>query len=459
MQVKQYLKSVAGAVFAPVVKSLSNAFPSWGAGWTMMSETKFSWSLGPKKAYNNKIFYTAANILVLKLIEVPLVFGKKKGKEDIGKFYSKTLNMKERRDVKADNIEERENHWLAELFENPNELQSGIELREDFWYNRIFGDGFFFFDTLGALSRDKRPKRVFSLNRDRVSITTLAGGKFGPNIKYEYTAFDGTLIELPSNQVMHFKRWNPNYDELKGLGVDVIAGMDVALNNANNVAQGAAFRNGGRGTAFSSKVDHDQTGKARGKLTHEQIAKIEETVRRDMAGASNNRRMIFTNGELVVTPYGDTLAEMELIKAEENNWKSIFAIMGIPWSLAPITTAATDNNIAAGYKALVTNKIISELKMFDKKLTKLLQQWDAGLVAVHDITEFTELAPDLKLMKEVYDSPPVTVDEHRSIFGHDKVDDPEIGKMILVSSGKTKIEDFLSTEFDEMDQQETPPRL
>lgn len=465
MQVKQYIKSVAGAVFAPVIKSLSNAFPALGAGWSMLSGNRFSWLLSGSEAYNNKIFYAGTNILVRKLTEVPILFSKAKQSgpgmpRKISKFYSKSISNEKRAVLKAVAMEDLpDNHWLNLLFDNPNSFQSRITLMKDFWYNYILGDGYLYFPGLGGLSRDKKPAKIYSLARQRVQ-PIQSSDKFNPILRYEYTALDGTMIPIEPSELLHLKQWNPNYEQLKGLGVDVVAAMDISLNNANNIAQGAGYKNGGRGVAFSSKIDvNSTTGKAIGKMTAEQIQKIEKTVQQDMSGAHNNQRRVFTNGELVVTPYGDTIAEMELIKAEENNWKSIFAVLGIPWSLAPITTAATDNNIAAGYKALVTNLIISMLREFDSELTKIAQTWEKGIIATHDLTEFTELAPDLKLMAEVFSrdkGPLLSEDERRAIYSYDEIGG-EIGKAYLVPSGLVKIQDIISNEFDEVDQQTEPP--
>lgn len=463
MQVKQYIKSVASVVLGPVIKSLSNAYPKWGAGWSMLSGNRFSWLVSGSEAYNNKIFYSGVNILVRKLTEVPITFSKAKGSaissRKIDKLYSKSLSNERRAHLKAVTLQELpDEHPLNMLFDNPNSFQSRIELMKDFWYNHALGDGFLYFPGLGGLSRDKMPKTCYSLSRFRVN-PVQSSDKFNPIAYYEYTALDGTMLRIEPSEMLHLKQWNPNLGQLKGLGVDVVASMDIALNNANNTAQGAGYVNGGRGVAFSSKVDvNSTTGKVAGKMTVEQIQKIEKTVQEDMSGAMNNQRRVFTNGELVVTPYGDTIAEMELIKAEENNWKSIFALLGIPWSLAPITTAATDNNIAAGYKALVTNLIISLLREFDSKLTKLARTWEAGVVAMHDLTEFTELAPDLERMAKIYGRPPVTVNEHRSVFGHDELADKEIGEAILVASGQIRIQDLVN-DFEDPSLQEQPERL
>lgn len=465
MQIKQYIKSVAGAVLAPVIKSVSGSFPAWGAGWSMLTGNRFSWLMNGAEAYNNKIFYAGANILVRKLTEVPITFSKAKGTGPISsrkmdQFYSKAITNEKRAVLKAKNLTELpDGHWLNVLFDTPNEFQSRIELMKDFWYNHILGDGYLYFPGLGDLSRSAKPTKCYSLNRYRVE-PVQSSDRFNPIAYYNYTTLNGEIIQISTSEILHMKQWNPAYGQLKGLGVDVVAAKDIAMNNANNVAQGAGFVNGGRGVAFSGKVGNNTTtGKMWGSLTDQQVQKIQATVENDMTGAINNQRRIFTNGELVVTPYGDTIAEMELITAEENNWKSIFAILGIPWMLAPITTAATDNNEKVGHKSLVTNLVVPLEREFDSKLTKIAQQWESGVIAQHDITEYSELAPDLELMSKVFNranGPALTENERRKIYNYDEIKGP-LGEAILVPSGLVKLDDIINNEFEEIDQQTEPP--
>lgn len=442
MALKQYLKNVAGAVLQPVAKSLWGIAPNYSVGMSMFNERTFRWDISGYSAYNNKIFYTGANLIVRKMIEPPITFNRKKkdAKKSVDRFYSKNISNPERSTLKASALDEIEGHELAKMFT--------IEKMEDFWHNYNFGSGFLWFETLGNdLSRNSKPVNVHSLRPDRITIVTN-NGKFDNIEKYTYTCLNGESIDLPKESVLHLKHWNPSIStNLKGYGLDVVCAKDIALNDAGNEAEGAAFVNGGRGTLFSSKTEITQDGNIVDKMTAEQMAALKKTIVEDMQGARNNRRQKFTNGEVVVTPYGDTLAEMEINKSEDSRWKNIFAIMGIPWALTPVASQSSENSVITGYKALVTNLIISELKKFDQKLTGVIQKWWTDVVAVSDLTEFSELAPDLKLMKEVYGSPDISVDEKRKIFGYDEIGGT-IGASVLVESGLMKIEDVVNSDFD-----------
>lgn len=441
MAIKAYLKNIAGAVLEPVAKSLWGISPNLSMGVSLFSERVFRFGLSGRAAYGNKIFYTGANIIVRKMIEAPITFNRKKktATKSHDKFYSKNISNPERNTIKAQSLDELPDHELAAMF--------SIELMEDFWHNYNFGDGFLWFESLtDGLSRNSKPVAVHSLRPDRVTIVTN-NARFDNIEKYTYTCKNGETIDLDKESVLHLRHWNPNLDSnLKGYGVDVVCAKDIALNDAGNEAEGAAYVNGGRGTLFSSKVDHvGDEGVRRTRLTVEQLSTLKQDISEDMQGARNNRRMKYTNGEVVVTPYGDTLAEMEINKSEDSRWKNIFAIMGIPWALTPVASQSSENSIITGYKALVTNLVISVLRKFDQKLTKVIKKWWPDIIAVSDLTEYSELAPDLVMMKNVYGTPSITEDERRKVFGFDEIGG-DMGKAILVPSGMMLLSDIVDGE-------------
>lgn len=437
MAVGTYFKNVAGAILAPVAKSLWGINPNLSMGLSMLNERVFKWDISGYSAYNNKIFYTGANIIVRKMVEAPITFNRKKEKpkRDTGKYYSKGISNPERATIKAGALDELPDHELSGMFT--------IETMESFWHFYNFGSGVLWFEQLDAtLSRNSKPIAVHALRPDRINIVRN-NGRFDNIERYDYTTLNGEILPLPKESVLIMRHWNPNWQyRLNEWGLDYICAKDIALNDAGNEAEGAAYVNGGRGTLFSGKVDITSEGAAKTKFTSQQVASLRDTIQHDMQGARNNRRMHFTNGEVVVTPYGDTLAEMEISKSEDTRWKNIFAIMGIPKELSPATFSSSENSVDAGYKALVTNLVISELRKFDQKLTRLIDQWWPGIVAVSDLTEYSELAPDLKLMKEVYGEPEISVDERRKIFGHDDLGGAQ-GAAILVNSGKILLSDII----------------
>lgn len=286
MQIKEYFKGIAYAALNPVVKSLSSGTSYRGIN-NFIQGNPFIFDLHARTAYNNKIYYSAANLIVGKLIEPNLLFNKKSSKakdKSHEAFYSKSISNERRALIKATTLDELDEHPLKDLFDSPNDYQSGIELMEDFWHNYLFGDGFLYFETNGSLSRNNAPIAIHSLDRDSVECVQ-SQDMHSPISHYIFTGQNGRQLRIERDQMLHLKRWNNDKGDLKGLGINKVVARDIALNDANVEAQGAAYRNGGRGVLFSSKVDVTAEGKVIGKLAKEQVVALQEKVNRDMSGA------------------------------------------------------------------------------------------------------------------------------------------------------------------------------
>jgi hypothetical protein len=448
MSVKSYLHGVAKAVLSPVVKSLSDGFPNLGPGFHMAFGRAFIYDFKSMSAYKSKIFYSAQNLLVRKYLETPIIINKKveqKGaarKFRLDQFYSSGISAEKRFAIKQLALEEQSDHELNKLFENPNSYQSERELWEDFWHNYGFGDGFLWFESLGGLSRNNKPVAVHSMSKQRVTIipsSTASDGVAG----YRYNTRNGQTIIIEKDDVMHLKKWNPGPTDLWGLDPSQVVAPVLGLDDASVEAQGSAFMNGGRGTLFSSDVVVDEMGNVKQKMSAAQMEVLRDDIEDSFAGTQNYRKQHFTNGAVTVTNYGDTMAEMDMVKSSVSYWEYTYATLGIPDVLCPTTKASTENNVLIGNKRLVTGVIIPDLRMFDQAITRTVQKWYPGVVICHDVTEFSELAPDMKLMAEVFGKPQITVDERRSIFNYDSIGG-EIGKSILVESGLMPIEDILN---------------
>lgn len=415
----------------------------------------FSW-LGWKGItyYNNKIVYAGLNILVKKLTEPEILINRVRPNKQskIAKYYSKSISNEHRAFAKAQAFDELDSHELIDLLEKPNDYQTGIEMREQFWFNYQYGDGFIIAlnddpNSPGAESRRFKPTMFLAINRNRVDVIR-SEEKYRPIAYYRITLFNGEQITLFPDQVFHLQKWNPE-SYLWGAGFTYAASATIEENYQNTVARGAAFRNGGRGTLLSSDIGGNTADTRFEKMPSESMAALKKTVEQDMSGSENNRRMFFTNGFVSVQNYGDTLAEMEMIDADKSNWKDVYATLGIPVSLTPTGDGLTDTNQDAGYKALVTNTIIPDLRKFDLKFKIFIAQWFPEIIPCHDLTAFSELMPDLKLMSEIFGKPKLTVDENRALFAYDNLPDKVQGETIFVDGSQKTIEQAIDGNFTE----------
>lgn len=436
MQIKQYFKSLA-------LKALGYS-PVLGAGFAYNFGRAFTWLNGNGiSGYNNKIVYAGLNLKIRKLTEPNVIVSKVKNGRALKQYYKSETPNNNRKVLKELSLEEVDNHPLIDLLECPNDFQTGIELMEQFWFNYEYGDGYLIAlgakDGPGADSRNFKPVSLYAPNRNRV-VPQKSNDRFNPIAFYLITLNNGEQLQLGQDQVFHMKKWNPDNNDVNGHSFMSPAGKTVSKNEENQTAQGMAFVNGGRGTLFSSDIMTDGSGQVIEKMTGEQMSALKEAMIRDYAGSINNRKMNFVNGKVEVQNYGDTLAEMELIDADTADWKDVYSILGIPIVLGPISDAATESNVKAGYKALVTNTIVPELRKFDMKFKRWIELWfGKDIIASHDLTEFNELAPDLKLLMEVYGKPYMTIDENRGLFNLDKMPGGN-GGTVLVPSGLMTLE-------------------
>lgn len=438
MQIKQYFKSLA-------LKALGYS-PVLGAGFAYNFGRAFNWLNGNGNGisgYNNKIVYAGLNLKIRKLTEPNVIVSKVKNGRALKQYYKSETPNNNRRVLKELSLEEVDNHPLIDLLECPNDFQTGIELMEQFWFNYEYGDGYLIAlgasDGPGADSRNFKPVNFYAPNRNRV-VPQKSNDRFNPIAFYLITLNNGEQLQLGPDQVFHMKKWNPDNNDVNGHSFMNPAGKTVSKNEENQTAQGMAFVNGGRGTLFSSDMMTDGSGQVVEKMTGEQMSALKEAMVRDYTGAINNRKMNFVNGKVEVQNYGDTLAEMELIDADTADWKDIYSVLGIPIVLGPISEASTESNVKAGYKALVTNTIVPELRKFDMKFKRWIELWfGKDIIASHDLTEFNELAPDLKLLMEVYGKPNMTEDERRGLFNLDKLPGGN-GGVVLVPSGLMTLE-------------------
>lgn len=448
-----------------------NKFQKWGAellgiknmmlpGVTMLLNGGFSWGFRTKtsqlsEGYRNKIVYAVVNVLVRKLVEVPIIVSKVKSKKDLSRAKTYTFN-KGNHDGKfhsymAKALEELDDHELIDLLNEPNGYQSGIELREAFWFNyELSGDGYLFAETgkIEGTRKFGKPIYLHVLNADRVVPYRSTGDWRTPIEYYTYSAWNGQQIVIYPNQLMHMTKWSPLDPILGGLSPQEPLGSTIEKNNLNSIAQGAAFKNGSTGTIIGSDsivVD----GKQYYKLAESQVNSIKETVQRDWQGAGNNLKTHVTNGHVTVQKLGDTLVDLNAINANKEDVQFIAAGYGMSAILVGDMSGGTDSNVEKAYKALVTNVVVPELRKFDMKFKHFMKNWYAGekIDASHDLTEFTELAPDLKLMKEVYGAPTLSEDERRKIFNMDEMPNG-LGKAYLVPSGLQPLETILEPELE-----------
>lgn len=393
--------------------------------------------------YQNKIVYAVTNVLVTKLLEVPILVSTDRDVKQAKHFrQSKALNAERLYIAKALGITEKPDHPLNELLDAPNQYQTGIELMGAFWFNRILsGYAVMWVERKGDLSRrGGQPVALHVIPSYQIQIVESGDWK-DPIKEFRFTG-SGADVILKKEDVLYSAAWNPN-STFKGYNPFDTIGNTVDKNNLNDLAQMAAFKNGGTGILFSSDTVTDGVGGVDDKMTPEQMAQLKQTIMNEYAGAHNNKRMHFTNGFVNVTNFGDTLADLKLIEASETEVKEICAVFGVSPILIGEGKSNTESNVVQAYKSLVTNNVVPKLREFDQAFNKFSKNWYKGetVKIAHDITEFAELMPNMELVKKVYgDNAAVILNEYRLMLGLSERPE-EIFKKSYIQSGFVPLED------------------
>lgn len=435
-------------------------------GWAMSLGSPSLYSFNSKSSqlsegYRNKIVYACVNVLVRKLLEPPMIVSKVKSEKALRKMHSYQFSRENQhgeynvRQAKA--LDELEEHALIDLLESPNDYQTTIDLKENFWFNyELTGDGYLFAEKNESGRREGQPVFIHSLNADRVTPFRGSNDWRVPIEYYLFTAWDGTHITIYPQDLMHMTKWSPLDPLQGGYSPQRSLSLSIAKNNEGDIASASAFRNGGTGTILSSDVIVHE-GNTYKKLSTEQVEKIRQTVDHDMKGSHNNGNIVVTNGMVQVQKYGDTLVDMGIITSNTADKEDICAAWGVNPILIGSRDGGTENNVKAAYKALVTNVCVFELRKFDKHFKKFMKDWYKGekLDCSHDLTEYSELAPDLEIMKKVYgDSWQVTGNEFRKIINLDKSEDP-IMEMFLIPQSLVPSQQLLEEPVDDMEDGKT----
>jgi len=447
MQIKNYIKGLANAVL-----NKSEGGMPLGLVWALQN-IGFSWNVNYEKNYVNKIVYAVENIVVKKLVETPLIVSKVINKKTLRKF-NKEIRPEYLHAFKELSLEEMPDHEIQALLDKPNDYQTRTEFLEAFWYNYNLGlyGGMIWAEMPGDDVRENRrgkPIALHVLPSNCVSVTTSNDFR-NPISRVIFTTYQGQTIDINPQHIMFMRRWNPETN-VESFSPQKAGSSIIARNDANSIAQGSAFVNGGTGILLSSDMGTDANGKSFNKISKEQMSQLKDTITKNIKGSYNNKNINFTNGYVNVQKLGDTLADLELIEAAKNDWKEYAAMRGVHPVLIGSEQASTESNVEMAYKVLVTNYVIPDLRKFDEKITAFMLNFynEKDLVIKHDVTEFSELAPDLKLMKDTFGTPLLRVDEVRRLFNYDALGGNE-GNAILVESGKQLLSDLMLGSLDDM---------
>ncbi|RAJ28878.1 phage portal protein [Pedobacter cryoconitis] len=332
---------------------------------------------------------------------------------------------------KALALEELDSHPLLDLLENPNSYQTRTEFIEAaFGFYKLLGETFIY--GIAPLSgRDAGRFTELHVLPAHLVVPVFSGNYLKPIRGYKFMMGDYS-IEIPAENIMHMKTWNPHWDhngtQLRGFSPLKPGTKTLTRNEANQTAQTKAYKNGGSAYLLSG----DSSGNNE-PLTQTQIDLINERIIENIRGEENFMNITATNGNVKATKIGESPVDLELLAGDVADRGKTASLFGVDPLLVGDKSGSSFNNQEQAYKALVTNVILPDQMEFTSKLsTWILPQYeDENLHLCFDTECYPELKPDYKLLMEIYGKPRLRENEKRGVFGWDDDPMPEMNEIYI----------------------------
>lgn len=259
------------------------------------------------------------------------------------------LELKEQAFVEVDHTDP-----LYKLINQPNPLQGYPEWYENMkGFQLLTGNGYTHFVELGDGSFGEMwvmPSQWTKIVAD-ASYETLIKG-------YVIDMYGMTDAPLPSETVMHWKYWNPDYDavgsHLYGMSPLKSARRSIRLGNDGDQALSKAFMNGGAsGLVYPAGDNFDQ-------LTSVQRSQLESYLR-DMGGPDNYKSWLVSSVKLGFQAFGLPPVDLEILEAGKMSQRDICNIYNFPSELLNDPDNKTNANKEQSRKQLYLDNVIPAL--------------------------------------------------------------------------------------------------
>lgn len=342
--------------------------------------------------------------------------------------------------------------YLNNFLKYANEDQTFVDLFADSSvFKLLMGDRLIWGDRLSAGANAGKPSSLHILPPQDISIVVT--GRWPPSIhSYKLSMFG--VIDLPKEEVLHDKYFNPNYDVSGGhlLG---LAPMKAALNltdrsNSENRAALSSFQNGGPQAIIY--VDEPQfSGEQKGA----QAAAIKKILTsNEYIGAENLNKIAASGYKMGVAPIGLSPVDLDIIESEKWSLRRFCNVFGgVPSQLLNDPDNKVYNNTVEGEKALTSRCALPLLTAFRDKLNQKLQtDWGykgKNIFVDFDMNVFSELQEDLGKKWTYVKDLPTTNRRKLEMMGEDapKGHD-DFMEQILIPSGYELSDTFTESETD-----------
>jgi HK97 family phage portal protein len=254
------------------------------------------------------------------------------------------------------------NHPIEQLLRKPNQWMSRFELLEQtFGFLELTGNAYWLLTGPGGGA----PTAIMPLRPDRMRI--VAGPDMQNYVSGYVYLLDGVEIPLAREEVIHFKRWNPN-DDFYGLSALEAA----ALAAQTDLKMTEWQRN------FFGKENGIPAGivAIKSYISDSDFERIQREWVENYSGKNRKTAFIRGAGEVDYKDMSLSQREMDFIQSRQMNKEEIMLLFGIPPGM--LDKNATEANAEASLRVFNDQTLWPKMVAFCEKLTAELAPFFGG---------------------------------------------------------------------------------
>lgn len=296
-------------------------------------------------------------------------------------------------------------HPLLSMLARPNPLMTGVEFTElTALYLELAGEAFWLFERTPL----KVPVEAWPVLPWNVEL--VPDKSTGLLKSYKIRGAAGSTIEVPPEDVLHYKQLNPLNP---WRGISTIQAAAVAIDTDRYAAKfGMRF--------FENSAIPAGVLETQGWIDDDTRTELEDRWAKGHKGVDRAYRMAVLQQGLTYKPLGISQKDAEFLELRRYNRDEIMAIFGIPKAAVGLVEDVNRANAETGEYVLTKHIVKPRLKKIEARLNQfLVPQYDARLKVtfddpVPDDEERRVRKTDVMLMRGVYTINEVRAEEGRA---------------------------------------------
>lgn len=312
-----------------------------------------------------------------------------------GKFHLKHLKLLE---TKAYDENVIDNTPFAELLDRPNEWQGQDSFYETLCtYYMLCGESFIWLNRGDIEYMDDDvvdkmpPEEMFAIPPQYVELIPDPEDVWG--VVGYYFVVNGQRVFLRKNDVIHWRRPNPNFDaitrvHLRGFSPLNAGNKLITQDEAATDASVAMFQNdGAKGALFNKTLDN---------LDPIQKSQLQTVINRKINNRDIKGSIAALQGEWGYLDFGQSAVDMELVEGQQSVFVRLCNLFAL--NAMMFLTDTTYANIQQARKDLVTNLCLPMASSLRDEMNRgLTKAFGLGRTMTHDVdvTQLPELQNDM----------------------------------------------------------------